>query len=335
MAVVTGSGYPDQDTFSRQGSGAGQFQRPGQQAQGLNFGTYFQNLLNNLTGNTAGSRVTGDVGAPNANVTYGGGGRGSGAGASRATAGKGGMRVTAPTGPGLQNAAGMGLGLGATALGLAPGAISTFQEQGLVPGLASTAAGLGTAALTSGISGALMKGPLPLKLAGGALQLFAPAAAQAGTAGLFGAAEKGKTGAGGADVSIPATPLTGEIPASDAARERLQRQRDLEYEAQRTQTLGTAQLGVDRQALQDQVNSYIQLQKSLQPLTERTMRQQLVNQQALINTQSAAYQTLGRQAGMFRLAGQGMTEAGATMRTAISANPYAGATLQAPSISFG
>ena len=226
-------------------------------------------------------------------------------------------------------------GIGATALGIAPGAISTFQQQGLVPGLASTAAGLGTAAVTAPVTNLLMKGNLPMKLAGVGIQALAPGLAQAGTAGLFDAGEKGRTGAGGADVSIPATPLTGEIPVSDAARERLQRQRDLEYEAQRTQTLGTAQLGVDRQALQDQVNSYIQLQKSLQPLTERTMRQQLVNQQALINTQSSAYQTLGRQAGMFKLAGQGMTEAGATMRTAISANPYAGATLQAPSISFG
>lgn len=226
-------------------------------------------------------------------------------------------------------------GMGATALGIAPGAISTFQQQGIVPGLASTAAGLGTAAVTAPISNLLMKGNLPMKLAGIGLQTIAPGLAQAGTAGLFGAAEKGKTGAGGADVSIPATPVTPEIPVSDAARERLQRQRDLEYEAQRTQILGQAQIGVDRQAMQDQVNSYVQLQKALQPLAERTMRQQLINQQALINTQSSAYQQLGRQAGMFKLAGQGMAEAGATLRTAISQNPYAGSTLQAPSISFG
>jgi hypothetical protein len=234
-------------------------------------------------------------------------------------------------GPGMRAAS----GIGATALGIAPGAINTFQQQGLVPGLASTAAGLGTAAVTAPVTNLLMKGNLPMKLAGIGIQALAPGLAQAGTAGLFGAAEKGKTGAGGSDVSIPATPVTPEIPISDAARERLQRQRDLEYEAQRTQTLGTAQLGIDRQAMQDQVNSYIQLEKSLQPLAERTMRQQLVNKQALINTQSAAYQTLGRQAGMFKLAGQGMSEAGATLRTAISSNPYAGATLQAPSISFG
>ncbi len=226
-------------------------------------------------------------------------------------------------------------GLGATALGIAPGAISTFQQQGPVAGIASTAAGLGTAAITAPVSNLLMRGNLPMKLAGGALQLLAPAAAQAGTASLFGTVEQGKKGAGGADVSIPATPVTPEIPVSDAARERLQRERDLQYEVNRQTQLGQSQLGLDRQAMMDQVNSYVQLQKSLQPLAERTMRQQLVNQQALINTQSAAYQTLGRQAGMFKLAGTGMEEAGATLRTAIIANPYAGATLQAPSISFG
>lgn len=226
-------------------------------------------------------------------------------------------------------------GIGATALGIAPGAISTFQQQGPVAGIASTAAGLGTAAITAPVSNLLMRGNLPMKLAGGALQLLAPAAAQAGTASLFGAAEQGKKGAGGADVSIPATPVSPEIPVSDAARERLQRERDLQYEVNRQTQLGQSQLGLDRQAMMDQVNSYVQLQKSLQPLAERTMRQQLINQQALINTQSAAYQTLGRQAGMFKLAGTGMEQAGATLRTAISANPYASATLQAPSISFG
>lgn len=242
------------------------------------------------------------------------------------------QRLDSPAAQGRMRAA---AGYGATAIGLAPGALQTFQQQGLVPGIASTAAGLGAAAITAPFSNLLMKGNLPMKLAGGALQLLAPAAAQAGTASLFGAAEEGKKGAGGADISVPRTPLTPEIPVSDAARERIQRQRDLEYEVQRQAAIGQSQLGLDRQAMQDQVNSYIQLQKSLQPLAERTMRQQLINQQALINTQSAAYQTLGRQAGSFKLAGQGMAEAGATLRTAISANPYSGSTLQAPSISFG
>lgn len=226
-------------------------------------------------------------------------------------------------------------GFGATALGVAPGAVQAFQQQGLVPGLASTAAGLGTAAAVAPVSSLLMRGNLPMKLAGLGLQALAPGLAQAGTAGLFGAAEEGKKGPGGADISIPGTPISPEVPVSEAARERLQRERDLEYERKRLETLGPAQIALDRQAMQDQMNAYVQLQKSLLPIQERTMRQQLINQQALINTQSAAYQQLGRQAGTFSLAGRGMSEAGATLRTAISQNPYAGSTIQAPSISFG
>lgn len=226
-------------------------------------------------------------------------------------------------------------GVGATALGVAPGAVQAFQQQGLFPGLASTAAGLGTAAIVAPVSNLLMRGNLPMKLAGGVLQALAPGLAQAGTAGLFGAAEEGKKGPGGVDVSIPGTPISPEVPVSEAARERLQRERDLEYERKRLETLGPAQIALDRQAMQDQMNAYVQLQKSLLPIQEQTMRQQLINQQALINTQSAAYQQLGRQAGAFSLAGRGMSEAGATLRTAISQNPYAGSTIQAPSISFG
>lgn len=227
-------------------------------------------------------------------------------------------------------------GLGATALGIAPGALQTLSQQGILPAAVSTGAGLLAGTAVSPVANAMMRsGSLPMKLAGFGLQALAPAAAQAGTAGLFGAAEAGKTGSGGADVSIPGTPVTPEIPVSDAARERIQRERDLAYETKARTQLGQAQLGLDRQALMDQNNALVQLQKSLLPIQERTMRQQLVNQQALINTQTAAYQQLGRQAGMFKLAGQGMAEAGATMRTALSQNPYSGSTIQAPSISFG
>lgn len=227
-------------------------------------------------------------------------------------------------------------GAAATVAGIAPGALQAFQQQGVVPGLVSTAAGLGTAAAVSPISNLLMRSPsLPLKLAGIGLQAVAPALAQQGTAGIFGQVEEGKKGPSGADVSIPKTPLTPEVPLSDAARQRLQRERDVQYELSRLQTLGQAQLGLDRQAIQDQLNARIQLEKAMLPMAERIMRQQVVNQQALMNTQTANYQMLGRQAGMFQLAGQNISESGATLRTAISQNPYAGSVIQAPSISFG
>lgn len=163
------------------------------------------------------------------------------------------------------------------------------------------------------ILGSVLGGGIGKTLAGGAGQAVEQSASQSS----------------GPDVSVAGIPLT------QAARERQQRERDLDYETKARTQLGQAQLGLDRQALIDQNNALVQLQKSLLPIQERTMRQQLVNQQSLMNTQSAAYQQLGRQAGMFKLAGQGMAEAGATMRTALSQNPYAGSTIQAPSISFG
>ena len=75
--------------------------------------------------------------------------------------------------------------------------------------------------------------------------------------------------------------------------------------------------------------------RGLAPLIEQQDRRRFTQQQALLNTQGSIYQSLGRQAGMFQLAGIGMQEAGAYARTAVASNPYAGSTIQAPQISFG
>jgi hypothetical protein len=61
----------------------------------------------------------------------------------------------------------------------------------------------------------------------------------------------------------------------------------------------------------------------------------LVNAQAMLASQTAASQALGRQAGMFKLAQGAQAETGATLRQAISTNPYMNSVMQAPSISFG
>jgi hypothetical protein len=71
------------------------------------------------------------------------------------------------------------------------------------------------------------------------------------------------------------------------------------------------------------------------PLRERMMRTQLVNQQAINASNSALYQQMGRTATMGKLALGAQAEAGATTRTLLSQNPYSGAVLQAPQISFG
>jgi hypothetical protein len=87
--------------------------------------------------------------------------------------------------------------------------------------------------------------------------------------------------------------------------------------------------------MQDQLEMKIQLEKAMVPLQEQINRSNLVNAQAKLASEGAIYQALGRQAGQYKLAGIDRTETGATLRTAISQNPYMGATLSAPSISFG
>jgi hypothetical protein len=195
----------------------------------------------------------------------------------------------------------------------------------------------------------LMAGPGPAKALGMGLRFAAPAligglAQQAATAGVQQVRGVGPTGqpkpesmtAGerpsGPAVSIP-TPL-GNIPITEAAREEDVRRRDLQFAVDQATRLGQAGLALDKEMLQYQMQQELQMQKAQLPLIERLQRQQLVNQQSLLASQTSSYQTLGRQATMGALAREGQQERGATFRTAISQNPYAGAIVQAPSISF-
>lgn len=200
--------------------------------------------------------------------------------------------------------------LGGAGGGIAAGAIlnAASKAGSVVPGPLGVGLKVGLPILGSVLGGGIGK-----TLAGGAGQAVEQSASQSS----------------GPDVSVAGIPLT------QAARERQQRERDLDYETKARTQLGQAQLGLDRQALIDQNNAYVQLQKAMLPTLEQINRSNLVNAQSMLASQTAAYQQLGRQAGMFKLAGQGMAEAGATMRTALSQNPYAGSTIQAPSISFG
>ena len=77
------------------------------------------------------------------------------------------------------------------------------------------------------------------------------------------------------------------------------------------------------------------LTQTLAPFLDQQRRAQVTAQQSLLNTQGAIYQKLARTAGNFQLAGQGMAESGALARTALANNPYSGATLNAPNITFG
>ena len=78
---------------------------------------------------------------------------------------------------------------------------------------------------------------------------------------------------------------------------------------------------------------YLNLQRDI-PLINKLNDAQLVRQQALMNTQANNYAMLGTLATAGKLATGAQAERGATMRTALSTNPYAGAIMQAPNISF-
>ena len=194
-------------------------------------------------------------------------------------------------------------------------------------GLGGLGGGAAASALVSKIPGPLgvaarIGAPIVGAIAGGNML-------EAITGGLGAKAGESAASPGGADVSV------GGIPLTEAARSRMQQERDIEMERKRMQTLGGAQLGLDREVLAMNTQDYIARQKAILPLQEQINRSNLVNAQAKLASEGSMYQALGRQAGMFKLAQGAQAEAGATLRTAISQNPYMGATLSAPSISFG
>jgi hypothetical protein len=198
---------------------------------------------------------------------------------------------------------------------------------------AGMAANVAVNALTQG----MMAGPAPMKLAGMGLRFLAPSliggGVQQGVAGLVGGGKKAAEEAAGS-VSGPDISVLG-IPLTEAARIKQTRERDLAFQQQSMNALGTTQLGLDRQTLQMNREDEVLRNKAMMPLMERIQRNNLVNAQAMLASQTASYQALGRQAGMFKLAQGAQAESGATLRTAISQNPYLGATLSAPSINFG
>jgi hypothetical protein len=148
--------------------------------------------------------------------------------------------------------------------------------------------------------------------------------------GLAGKAqESGQRPGGGADVEVAGVPLT------ETAATRKQREFDRAQNLQDIQQIGGAQLALDKELLGYMMTKEVEQAKAMSPIIERAQRAQLTNAQAMLNSQSAAYQQLGRSAMMGRSTIVGQQERGATMRQALASNPYIGATLQAPSINFG
>lgn len=85
-------------------------------------------------------------------------------------------------------------------------------------------------------------------------------------------------------------------------------------------------------AISDQ--AHLDLQRKL-PIINQLNNAALVRQQALLNTQNQGYLQQGLLATAGALAQGAQAETGATVRTALSNNPYAGSVMQAPQIRFG
>jgi hypothetical protein len=197
----------------------------------------------------------------------------------------------------------------------------------LVGGLGSLGggtAGVGLARLIPGPLGKIAKFGLPIvgSLIGGS------AAEQAAGAFRTKATEAGQRPGAGPDVEV------GGVPLTETAATRRQREFDRQQQIQDIQQLGGAELALNKEILGYMMDKEIEQQKAMLPLMERMQRTQLTNAQAMVASQTAAYQQMGRQATMGKLAIGAQQERGATMRTALSQNPYMGSVIQAPSISF-
>ncbi len=340
MATVTGyqGGGEDDTRFSRRGSAAGRFNPRGVMSEtSATSPGFFQDLLGTLgLGGSTGFQVTGDVGQTGPAVTE------SGVGVNRnkavVTSGAGTQlsRVGNRVAGGAAQAAGRFSALPlarSTALGTA--GLLGYQQlaQGNPLGaVAETAGALGGGAVASVLGRGLMAVPGPV---GVAARIGIPLAGSLLGGGLMGGitgAAKAKAEEPGAEpMYIPGT----NIPLNQSAQYENLRNRDLAYNLKASKSQAEQDLVLNRQYMADARNDEVLRTKALIPLQEQINRSNLVNAQAMLASQTAAYQQLGRQAGMFKLASGAQAETGATLRTAISNNPYLGATLSAPNINFG
>ena len=201
-------------------------------------------------------------------------------------------------------------------------------------------AGMGANAATTALTQGLMNRSPAAKAVGLAARFLVPGlvggAAQQATAGAVKAATgRAEAGAnapvGGTPMYVPGT----SIALNQAGLEQNQFERDLSNRLKEAQTMGNYDIAKTKELTDYALNKQIELQKGLLPIADHERRQNLIAAQQLQASQGAIYQNLGRQAGLFKLAGGAQAEAGATLRTMISNNPYANATLSAPSISFG
>ena len=181
----------------------------------------------------------------------------------------------------------------------------------------TAAGGIGSAAIAS----QLLKGPLPAKVAGVAIGLGGGLL----SGGLGQMAERTKAAATGQEIA-------GQEGSSAAARGRRKKEAetDLAIYNQNMQ----AEFQNFRQLNDYMRDAYIQDEQRLTPIINQRKNAELARNQALMNTMTGNYARLGMLATAGKLATGAKPERGAQMRTALLSNPYSGAIMQTPSISF-
>jgi hypothetical protein len=113
------------------------------------------------------------------------------------------------------------------------------------------------------------------------------------------------------------------------ARKLARLENELAQDRMTTYVSGTIDL---EKAFSDQ--QFTNLQRNI-PLINKLNDAALVRQQALLNTQNQAYLQQGMLANAGALARGAQAETGATVRTALTSNPYSNVVMQAPQIRFG
>jgi hypothetical protein len=135
--------------------------------------------------------------------------------------------------------------------------------------------------------------------------------------------------------------VTGKDPAGKTSRAatRAQMLDDAEVMAEVQRRFGAAALepyiAANKDLMQHALNTQYQNDRRYEPLINRMKNADMVRQQALNASNTSNYAMLGTVATAGKLATGAQAEAGATMRTMLSNNPYSGSVMQAPNISFG
>ena len=338
MADVTGGypGSPEDERWTRRGSGAGKIQPPATlnragQAQGM-ANEWLRGMMGNLgLGAPVQPLVTGDVGTPSVEPTYGGGGRGSGAGQGRITVGAtgspgipGGTPVPQRFASSLsQGIGGMPTGRLGLAGGIIPGVTTALTElsEGRPVGAAGAIFGAGTGGLLSAGAARFIPSTGRFGLLGKAAQVALPfLGAQVGSQQGAAAAEYGRQSV----TKIPTKGKEAEIASQLAL-------------AEKQSELGMTQfrnnLGVETSAIKDlskfySDQEYLNFQRNM-PLVNQMQNAALIRQQSMVASQGNQLARLSILGTAGNLAQNAQNESGATLRTMLTSNPYANAVLRA------